>query len=425
MLKAKTPCRRILSEHELLCSDRADCYEHSALVSWCQNPDTGVWGYHASFKIGAEWINEGEALVVTPKRGVEDIDFLAMFMSCFSSGLDAEEYSRLYSIDLKSKPIPAPALSTVLSPLIIMHFLGMVERIKALPRDYVRVEENMRKVKGRISIADNEKRNILQKKYHRVYCVYHVYTEDTPANRLLKRALLLSKDIIQRVSAKNTIRAKAFHSIGKCLAKFSQVGDDISIFQIRQLKSHNLFGDYNEAVKLARIILRLSDYSLNRKAASIPEVIPFTLDMSLLYELYAYGLLREAYGRCIDYQYASRTGIPDFLFRSPSFRAILDTKYIPRFASQQIETPIVRQLSGYGRDLKILSRLGYEVLQKDKSMPNVPCIVVYPTENGLHFRRNPFLGTELYNLMTPEKGLLGFYKIALPIPMINHTPGSE
>ena len=43
--------------------------------------ENSAWGYYASFKIGAEWIDKQEALVVTVKRGMEKIDFLRMFMN--------------------------------------------------------------------------------------------------------------------------------------------------------------------------------------------------------------------------------------------------------------------------------------------------------------------------------------------------------
>ena len=55
--------------------------------------DYEPWGYYASYVIGAEWIDENEALVVTTKRGMEEIDFLAMFMTCFSSNLSADAFS--------------------------------------------------------------------------------------------------------------------------------------------------------------------------------------------------------------------------------------------------------------------------------------------------------------------------------------------
>ena len=58
--------------------------------------DYEPWGYYASYVIGAEWIDENEALVVTTKRGMEEIDFLAMFMTCFSSNLSADAFSQIH-----------------------------------------------------------------------------------------------------------------------------------------------------------------------------------------------------------------------------------------------------------------------------------------------------------------------------------------
>ena len=87
--------------------------------------------------------------------------------------------------------------------------------------------------------------------------------------------------------------------------------------------------------------------------------LPFVLDMSLLYEHYVYGLLYEAYNGKVTYQFSGATGYPDFLYSSNGFNAILDTKYIPKYENQPLDTYVIRQLSGYGRDLAILKRLGY------------------------------------------------------------------
>lgn len=109
-------------------------------------------GYYASFKIGAEWIDKQEALVVTAKRGMEKIDFLRMFMTCFCSDLAVDSFSQIYSIDLEKPAIVAPALSSVVSPLIVFHFIGVVNRIKSLRKGYVQRQENLKKVKGHIKM---------------------------------------------------------------------------------------------------------------------------------------------------------------------------------------------------------------------------------------------------------------------------------
>lgn len=169
---------------------------------------------------------------------------------------------------------------------------------------------------------------------------------------------------------------------------------------------------------MAKVVLGFYDYSINRKAECLNMVIPFTIDMSLLYEHYVYGLLYEAYRKDIDYQYQGKTGFPDFLFRSEKFRAILDTKYIPKYSGQPVETYIIRQLSAYARDLKILRRLGYEDIDESCMLPAVPCVIIYPIEDSGYMRRNPFLDHDLESLLVKEKGLVRFYKISLLVPMI-------
>lgn len=62
-------------------------YDNLQLIQWDKPMDNSAWGYYASFKIGAEWIDKQEALVVTAKRGMEKVDFLRMFMTCFCSDL--------------------------------------------------------------------------------------------------------------------------------------------------------------------------------------------------------------------------------------------------------------------------------------------------------------------------------------------------
>ena len=50
--------------------EKNERYDRLSLVSWTKLPDNDNWGYYASYKIGAEWIDQKESLVVTPKRGM-------------------------------------------------------------------------------------------------------------------------------------------------------------------------------------------------------------------------------------------------------------------------------------------------------------------------------------------------------------------
>lgn len=103
-----------------------EMFEHLSLVSWTKPNEDDSWGYYASFKIGAEWIDDKETLIVTTKRGMENIDFLRMFMTCFTSDLSLESFSKIYTIGIDKPAIEAPSLRNVMSLLMIVHFIGVV-----------------------------------------------------------------------------------------------------------------------------------------------------------------------------------------------------------------------------------------------------------------------------------------------------------
>lgn len=407
----------LIQEHERLGIEQNDRYENLSLVRWDKPMEHDPWGYYASYVIGAEWIDEKEALVVTTKRGMEEIDFLTMFMTCFSSDLSVESFAEIYNIDIEAPAIHAPSLKGVLSPLIVLHFLGVVSRIKSLKKGYVHYSENLKKVKGHIQVMKNERKNIASKRFDRVFCNFDEYTVDIPENRLIKKSLLFSSQILRTITETHSIGNKARLMLSKALALFENVTDDVQIKEVSLIKGHKLFSEYNEAIRLAKLILQRCDYSIS-KASSIDEnVPPFTLNMSLLYEHYVYGLLNEAYGDKIKYQFKGKTGLPDFLYCSTGFKAILDTKYIPKYESSSLDKNVIRQLSGYSRDIPILRHLGYENIDEESPIPNVPCVIIYPKEgNGV---KNPFIKKTLRDLCTtPVRKLARFYKICIPLPIM-------
>lgn len=408
-----------LQEHDMIpdVDEQNKYFSCSSLVSWCKPNENAPFGYYASFKIGAEWLGNNEALVVTTKREMENIDFLDMFMTCFSSDLSIESFSKIYSIQQDKPAIKAPALKAVVSPLIILHFLGVVNRIKTLKKGYVHHCQNLKKIKGRIAILQNDRTNISIKRYDRIYCQYDEYSEDIPENRLLKKALLYANKFI---SAMEHYPSYGYikHILAKKLSQYENVSDIVEIKEVKEIKKHKLFKDYAEAIRLAKLVLRHFDYSINKTSDRNDLIVPFVLDMSLLYEHYVYGLLHNAYPKQIEYQFGGITGYPDFLYCSKEFKAILDTKYIPRFEHNPIDTYIIRQLSGYGRDIAILKKLGYTDMTEETPTPPVPCIIIYPKEDATS--NNPFINNNLKELCASNKvhHLSMLYKIEIPLPTI-------
>lgn len=407
----------VIQEHEQLSIEQNDRYERLSLVRWDKPMDNSPWGYYASYMIGAEWIDDKEALVVTTKKGMEKIDFLTMFMTCFTSDLSVEAFSEIYNIDCEAPTIHAPSLKGVLSPLIVLHFLGVVSRIRSLKKGYVHYRENLKKVKGHIQVMKNERKNIAVKRFDRVFCDYDEYTANIPENRLIKKALLFSKQILMHIIEKHQSGTKAKIMLSRALAMFENVSEDVQTRDVRQIKGNKLFSEYNEAIRLAKLILQQYDYSISKVSMEEENISPFTLDMSLLYEHYVYGLLREAYGKKISYQYKGETGYPDFLYCSSGFIAILDTKYIPKYEAALLDNYVIRQLSGYSRDLPILKKLGYKDIDEESPVPNVPCIIIYPKDGD--DVKNPFKNSELKDLCEkPVRKLARFYKICIPLPVM-------
>lgn len=411
-----------IQEHERLVKNGVSVeyderYNSLELVQWDKPVDGTSWGYYASYKIGVEWIDNEEALIVTPKRGMNNIDFLGMFMTCFSSNLALDSFSEIYKIDLDKPQVLAPALNSIVSPLIIVHFLSVINRIKSLKKGYVHQQENLKKVKGHIKILKNERLNIAIKRYERIFCEYDEYSIDIPENRLLKKALLFSQALINRMSHSHRSYPRIKLLIAKALKKFENVSDDVEMKAVGQLRSHKLFSEYSEAIRLAKVILKHFDYSINKVGTTDNKVTPFILDMSLLYEHYVYGLLYEAYQEKITYQFKGNTGYPDFLYTSGTFKAILDSKYIPKYERHSLDTYVIRQLSGYSRDLSILKRLGYKNIEESSLIPSIPCVIIYPSETkGNH---NPFMNISLEKLCTkPLRGLSLFYKFEVPVPTL-------
>ena len=366
-------------------------------------------GYYTTYVIGAQWFDDEEPLVVTPKAGCSKIDFLQLFSRCLQAGFELEAFSEIYGIDMEQPRIKAPELQSVLSPLIVVHFLSVVRAIVqgGLKKDYIQREENLKKVKGHISVLRHERTNVLRKRPDKVFCRYQEYSVDIPENRLLKKALNFVRQLLQTFPHSES-RSSLEHTLNQCLSAFAHVSDEIEVWELKHLKHQKLFCTYSEAIRLAQLILRRYDYSLTNIQSSEEDCPVFWLDMPLLYEHYVLGLLREAYGNQIRYQEPGHTGYPDFICYDPLL--VMDTKYIPRFKDKtKISSDIIRQLSGYARD---------RMLFKDPITEPIPCLVIYPEEGA---ERNPFRDKPLRELLYEigeKESAWGFYRLAVPLPTL-------
>ena len=344
----------------------------------------GISSEQANYYIGASWLTKERAVVVTPKIIDKDnpykkTDFIEMYLRALKFSPSSEYFSKFYGIDFEQPVIECNSLNEQLTPLLIVHFISCLRKAigHGLKKDYVLREENLQsKVRGRIMMQKNLQKNIFSKRYDRTYCKYQEYTVDIPINRLLKKALIFSsKYLNQLVSFQYHISlSELISDINKLKSSFYLVSEDIEVHEIKTLKKNKLFKDYNEAFRLAKLILQRFDYSINNAGIENKTVPPFWIDMSRLFEVYVYSKLEEAYPGQIKFQVPGKfKSVADFV--KVDEHIILDAKYKPRYknSNSQILADI-REMSGYARDYKIRKQMG---LRKDDAAI-VPCVIIYP-----------------------------------------------
>jgi 5-methylcytosine-specific restriction enzyme subunit McrC len=408
----------VLEEHQFFQSERKEAFENKWLVGW-EYPDNAQWGYYTNFHIGAEWLDKDTPIIVVPK--MESIDFLKMFLHCMFAD-DTDSFSEIYNIDYKGRPIKSQVLTSVLSQLIVVRFVQIIRKItrKGLLKQYVSRSENLSNVRGKINMTVNDRVNVRQARFNKVYCQYNEFTVDNPANSLLKRALLFCKMMLQTiVNIKNDSYLLAMAEVNRLLTSFNNVSDTANLSAT--VKTNKLYKEYEEALTLAKKILRHYDNSISNVSERYEEVPPFWIDMSLLYEHYVLSLLKEAYGKHILYQKEGEHKVrPDFLYCDNEECYILDTKYMPYLGKpgEQISVDVARQLSGYSRDNKIRKILG---ISNDNSLHrSVPCVVIYPFLSN-QIENNSFVGKRIKDIIVEEPYYYDFYKIGVPVPSLNQS----
>lgn len=412
-----------IKEHELIPIERqaelSDIYFHGMP----DNTEPFYLGidnqYRASYYVGASWLKVGElAVVVMPK--MDDLDFIQMFNSALSVDTieESDYFSRCYGISLDEPPILLNGQNNLLTPLLIIHYISLLERIirVGIKRGYKTTTENLdNKIKGHVVVAEHLRKNLLKKRSDKTFCRYEEYTEDIVENRLLKKALMVTEHLAY--SCESLKKQDGFHDVNMRLnrlkVRFGNVSDKINANQVQDLSNNKLFKEYKEAIRIAKLLLRRFGYAVSNRSAEQNAIPPFWIDMARLYEMYVYGKLKMAYPGQISFQVAGYRGTAvDFVKKDECL--IMDTKYKPQYKeSNRGIIDDVRQISGYSRDNKILSELGVV----DES--EVKCIIIYPdiiddTEEAQEYT----LGRLLLPQAQKVSGFRNIYKVKIKLPVI-------
>ena len=396
----------------------------------------------AHYYIGASWFVEDKyAFVVKPKV---DVDYIKLFMTALemNSENEAAYFSNYYYIDFEKPAIKTDALDNVITPLLILHYISLLKHLvsKGLKKGYVVREENLQsKVRGRILLQRHLTKNVFTKREDRVYCRFQEFTEDIPENRILKKALSFSVRFINQYNSFKNHLQELTPLLSIIGSAFENVSEDVTIAQVAKVNVGKIFRHYEAAIKVAKLILRHFDYSIDKASDEMQEVRPFCIDMPRLYEMYVLSLLRKAYGDQIKFQVKGyRKTQVDYIKVSDDEKLIIDAKYKPRYSegNQGILNDI-QEISRYARDEKILKALGWNPKNESTKGNYFPkCLIIYPDPNT-GFKRetgdseeepDESKMEEMVGEFPEEKilceashykeipGFKDFYKIAVPLP---------
>ncbi len=406
------------SERDIILSERLNNNSYNP-----ENPTPylGVdWGNRehteivANYFVGAQWIEQGKhAIIVRPK--IKSLDFFSMFVRCLENrDRDLQDrFSQIYSIDFGQPLIQVKSDTFQLTPLLIIHFLTLLESLtkRGLKSNFMLSEEDMKaKVKGKVLIGRTLKKGVFIGRSDIISCRYQDYSVDCPENRILKKALMFA----QRYLALHRLQVKGVNlqSVAeRCATSFTDISDAIAPQEIRQFRVNPLFKDYADAIKVAKQLLRRFDYSIDLTGqkdidSSVP---PFWINMPILFELYVLGELRSTYGSDIKYHLSTYGNELDFARLSETL--IMDTKYIDKWASKEAHG-YIRQLAGYARNVQIRKKMG---LKKEEENTILPCMILYPDENGA----TKFTGKILDMPDCKEQTeYIKFYRLGIKLPKI-------
>lgn len=373
-----------------------------------------------SYFIGVDWIIEKEkAIYIEPKLNkdsLEQTDYLKMLFSALKHPEVAQHTDDLFEIKWDKTPIAITQEQDLLSPLLVVQYLRLLKEIvrKGVKKSYYKVENNLyAKVKGKVMVSQTIKQNLVKNKPLQTYCSYDEFGLNSLENRLLKKALVFVQRYLPTI--KNLQNEKYTTEIFNYInPAFEFVTDEVNLHDVKHTKTNVFYKEYEEAIKLAKLILKRFGYNISNTQQKTNQTPPFWIDMSKLFELYVLGLLKDTYGSHTLYggkEAKLSYGLPDYLITKEAVKCIADAKYKTKYNKDEYDIDDIRQLSAYARDKKVFSKLVID----EKEI--IDCLIIYPLND-----QSSILDLKIDFENSKDVGpFVRFKKVGVPIPVIKHN----
>ena len=389
--------------------------EHCYVIN-CIDRELGTYAIKTNYYIGVDWVIPNKLPIqITPK--INDIakqtDYLKMLLHCMKHPEVTHEIKELVEVKWDEPKIEIEQHQDFLTPFLIIEFLGILKRIVkiGLKKSYYKVEHNLQsRVKGKVLVSKTIKHNLSQAKNTHTYCQFEEFGVNTPDNRLLNKAFQLSKTYLPTFN--KLTNAEGLKDLYNYInPAFSQVDTQVGLHEVSQRKSGSLFKEYDEALQLARYIIQRYGYNIKSQTKDKVAIPPFWIDMSKLFELYTLGLLKDSFGKNVEFQVIiDRSNELDYILNQGELKMVIDAKYKEIYCTGENKEDM-RQVSGYARLKRVYDKF-YDDKRYDKI---IDCLIIYPDQqSGIKKITEENLNKMVY---IPE--YINIYKLGVILPTIN------
>ncbi|MCR9289139.1 MAG: McrC family protein [Bacteroidetes bacterium] len=377
-----------------------------------------------SYFVGLDWLEKEKcALYIAPKlnNNSPETDFIRMLFDCMRHPIVADKIKELYTIKWNETPIAITQQQDLLTPFLITEFLSILKQIvrKGLKKSYYKVDRKLNsRIKGKINIGRTVKHQLSKQRMLETACTFDEFGIDHLENRILKKALVFIKRYLPNYTG---FRGNAYlQSMSNYITPaFEKVGTNVSIREIKTFKSNAFYKEYDEGLRLAKLILKRFGYNITKTSKQEITTPPFWIDMSRLFELYVLGLLKDRFGNTVTYHFTADSTEVDYLLNSEEkdddglpYKMVIDAKYKLKYEGNGRHIEDVRQVSGYARLKKVHEELSLTYPSR------IDCLIIYPKR---HDNKEDFAVETLHEKklrQSPIKNYHGIYKIGVRLPKI-------
>jgi len=353
--------------------------------------DDGSFYLRAHYFIGVWWLKGGKQFVrVRPKSfNGKFVNASKMLLEILTDRevANAPELSQVFKVEPDEPLIKLDGRDEQFLFFLLIYYLRLLSKLvkKGLKKSYGFIEKELTsRTKGKLLVTPTLRRCTLKGLPYRSVCRYPALTADTLENRILKAALVLASQKLRDLRVAETL----VRSLNRTFEAVSLT--PVSETDFLKLKRARLYPEYEEALKLARLIFYQLGYDplASSTDSAITAVPPYSINLPLLFELFVWKKLKERYPGLVRRKPPAGQDAPDFVVEG---RGIIDAKY--KYDAEP-DRKDVCQLTRYARNENLRAFFGGE--------PKL--FLVYPSFNA--------------ETVKPVKLYHEVYQWHLPVPFV-------